>query len=303
MHAAAIDERMDATLISGCFDSSDASWSDETMAAFLDHFDVDEVAASATIANVAHPESTALRIGEHQNRCVRQVEDHVQSLVRQSEHVRDAFFLYQVTPEWQTRPWSTEKKHDIEPADHFINAAGGEYRKRFATEAMGRFGVPLLPPNARSREVAETEKWTAYDVVLDVHESLFAWGTLVLPKDIKPGQRRPVVICQHGRNGVPRDTIDNGKTAYNDFAAKLAERGFITFAPHNLYRGEDRYRWLDRKANTIGCTMFSFIIASHDQILTWLDSLSFVDGDRIAFYGLSYGGETAVRRRFASPPC
>lgn len=41
--------------------------------------------------------------------------------------------------------------------------------------------------------------------------------------------------------------------------------------------------------------MFSFIIAQHDQILTWLDSLSFVDGDRIAFYGLSYGGETAVR--------
>jgi hypothetical protein len=31
------------------------------------------------------------------------------------------------------------------------------------------------------------------------------------------------------------------------FAGVLAERGFITFAPHNLYRGEDRYRWLDRR--------------------------------------------------------
>ena len=41
--------------------------------------------------------------------------------------------------------------------------------------------------------------------------------------------------------------------------------------------------------------MFSFIIAQHDQILAWLDSLSFVDGNRVAFYGLSYGGETAVR--------
>ena len=117
----------------------------------------------------------------------------------------------------------------------------------------------------------------------------------MLPKDLKPGERRPVVVCQHGRNGVPRDTLDAGNTAYNNFAAALAERGFITFAPHNLYRGEDRYRWLGRKANTVKATLFSFIIAQHDQILRWLATLPNVDGDRIAFYGLSYGGETAVR--------
>jgi hypothetical protein len=152
-----------------------------------------------------------------------------------------------------------------------------------------------VPFNARTRKVTETDQWTAYDVVLDVFEGLFAWGVLVVPKDIKEGERRPVVVCQHGRQGLPRDTIDAHKSAYNDFAARLAERGFITFAPHNLYRGEDRYRWLDRKANAIGCTLFSFIISQHDQTLRWLDTLPLVDGNRIAFYGLSYGGETAVR--------
>ena len=160
---------------------------------------------------------------------------------------------------------------------------------------MGRFDEPMLPFNARTRKVAETGKWTAYDVVLDVFQDLFAWGVLVLPKDLKPGERRPVVVCQHGRNGLPRDTLDAGNTAYNNFAGALAERGFITFAPHNLYRGEDRYRWLSRKANTVKATLFSFIIAQHDQILRWLATLPNVDGDRIAFYGLSYGGETAVR--------
>ena len=160
---------------------------------------------------------------------------------------------------------------------------------------MGRFDEELLPFNARSRMFKETDNWIAYDIVLDVYDDLIAWGVLVLPKDMKPGEKRPVIVCQHGRNGVPRDTLDNNRTAYNDFAAKLADRGFITFAPHNLYRGEDRYRWLDRKANTIGCTLFSFIVAQHDQTLRWLDAQPFVDGDRIAFYGLSYGGETAVR--------
>ena len=83
---------------------------------------------------------------------------------------------------------------------------------------------------------------------------------------------------------------------YHDFAARLAERGFITFSPHNLYRGEDRYRWLDRKANSVKASMFSFIVAQHEQILNWLGTLPFVDADRIAFYGLSYGGETARAR-------
>jgi dienelactone hydrolase len=229
-----------------------------------------------------------------QQRTVQQLEDHVQGLVRQSEHVRDRFMLYELMPELNDSRWSTEKRHPVHDSKKFIDGAR-EFRRRFHEEAIGRFDEPMLPPNARTRKVAETDAWTAYDVVLDVHEDLFAWGVLVLPNDLKPGEKRPVVVCQHGRNGVPRDAIDAQSTAYNDFAARLAERGFITFAPHNLYRGEDRYRVLDRKANSIGCSLFSFIVAQHDQILRWLDSQPFVDGERIAFYGLSYGGETAVR--------
>ncbi len=227
-------------------------------------------------------------------RAVQQLENHVQQLVRQSEHVRDQFFLFDVMPGLADRKWITEKRRPIHDATKFIEGAK-PFREKFRVEGMGTFDEPLLPPNARTRKILETDKWTAYDVVLDVFPELFAWGTLVIPKDIKPGERRPVVVCQHGRNGLPRDTIDGNKTAYNDFAARLAERGFVTFAPHNLYRGEDRYRWLDRKANTIKATLFSFIIAQHDQILRWLATQPFVDGDRIAFYGLSYGGETAVR--------
>ncbi|MHC4177097.1 MAG: dienelactone hydrolase family protein [Planctomycetota bacterium] len=227
-------------------------------------------------------------------RAVRQLEIHVQSLVRESEHVRDRFFLHEVMPELAERRWSTKRRHPTHSVEKFVKGAK-PFRERFHTEGMGRFDEPLLAPNPRTRRILDTEEWTAYDVVLDVFDELFAWGVLVVPRDIQPGERRPVVVCQHGRNGVPRSTIDTNSTAYNDFAARLAERGFVTFAPHNLYRGEDRYRWLDRKANTVKATLFSFIIAQHDQILRWLDTLPFVDGGRIAFYGLSYGGETAVR--------
>ncbi len=236
----------------------------------------------------------AFDLAARKQRTAQQIEAHVQQLVRKSEHVRDQFMLYELMPELMDSRWSTEKRHPTHDSKKFIEGAR-KFRKRLQEEAIGRFDESLLPFNARSRLIRTTDKWKAYDVVLDVFDDLIAWGVLVLPNDLKPGEKRPVVVCQHGRQGVPRDTLDNHKTAYNDFAAKLAERGFITFAPHNLYRGEDRYRWLDRKANTIGCSLFSFIVAQHDQILRWLDSQPFLDGERIAFYGLSYGGETAVR--------
>lgn len=229
-----------------------------------------------------------------QQRLVQEMENQVQRLLLQSDKVREKFFLYSVMPELADRQWSTARRHPTHSPDKFI-AGAKAYRRQFWEEAMGRFDEGMVPANARTRKVTESGKWAAYDVVLDVFPDLFAWGLLVLPKDLKPGERRPVVVCQHGRNGLPRDTLDANNTAYNNFAAALAERGFITFAPHNLYRGEDRYRWLTRKANTVKATLFSFIIAQHDQILRWLETLPNVDGDRMAFYGLSYGGETAVR--------
>ncbi len=252
-----------------------------------------EEAAPTPVSLIADRRQSFDPVARH-TRLFRQLENHVQSLVRNSDTVREEFFLYQAEPKLRPGRWSTNKEHPTLDATQFVEASK-DLRRRFHEEAMGKFDEPLLPPNARSRKIIETKTWTAYDVILDVYPELFAWGVLVLPKDIKPGERRPVVVCQHGRGGLPRDTIDGHKTAYDDFAARLAERGFITFAPHNLYRGEDRYRWLDRKANSVGCTLFSFITASHRQILNWLKTQPNVDPDRIAFYGLSYGGETAVR--------
>lgn len=102
-------------------------------------------------------------------------------------------------------------------------------------------------------------------------------------------------MCQHGRRGLPQHVVEGNDPYYRNFAARLADQGFVVFAPHNLYRGEDRYRWLSRKANGVKASLFSFIISQHDQILRWLEALPFVDGKRIGFYGLSYGGEIAVR--------
>ncbi len=232
--------------------------------------------------------------GARQKRQLKQLETHVQSLVRQAERVRQKRFLETVMPQAADHTWTMRLDHGTLPVAPFVEASK-KYRREFRDEILGQFDDPLLPPNARTRQIYDREKWTGYEVVLDVWPDVIAWGVLLVPKDIAPGERRPVVVCQHGRRGVPRDVIEGDSPYYHDFAARLADQGFITFAPHNLYRGEDRYRWLDRKANSVKASMFSFILAQHQQILHWLGTLPFVDASRIGFYGLSYGGETAVR--------
>lgn len=232
--------------------------------------------------------------GERQKRQVKELENHVQRLMHDSDYKRNRFFLYKVMPEFGKKVWSTKSYHPYFSPDRFIEE-GKNYRKYYGEEILGKFDYPKLPFNPLTRKVYDETRWTGYEVVLDVYPDLPAYGILLIPKDIKPGERRPVVVCQHGRNGLPKDLIEGNSTAYNNTGAKLADEGFIVFSPFNLYRGEDLYRWLDRKANTIKKTLFSFIIAQHDQTLQWLGTLPFVDSKRIAFYGLSYGGETAMR--------
>ncbi|MFO1094759.1 MAG: hypothetical protein U0992_15850 [Planctomycetaceae bacterium] len=129
---------------------------------------------------------------------------------------------------------------------------------------------------------------------------MIAGGILLIPKDLKPGEQRPVVVCQHGLEGTPMSTITTDANTqdwkyYKGFATELCKRGFITYAPQNPYRGTDAFRHIQRKSNPMGRSLFSYIIPQHKRTLEFLASLPYVDPERIAFYGLSYGGKTAVR--------
>jgi dienelactone hydrolase len=172
------------------------------------------------------------------------------------------------------------------------------FRHQFQQKVIGHFEHRLLPANPRSRKYQEGPTTISYEVVLDVFPNVFAYGILTLPKDLdlNSNEKRPVVVCQHGLEGRPQDTISEaGFNYYSAFATRLAERGFITFAPQNLYIFHDRFRTLQFKANSIGRTLYSVMVPQHKQITAWLAGLPYVDPGHIAFYGLSYGGKSAMR--------
>ncbi|HET6422500.1 MAG TPA: hypothetical protein VFG20_02380, partial [Planctomycetaceae bacterium] len=178
-------------------------------------------------------------------------------------------------------------------------ASAGKYRDLVWDELIGRLPQKPVTPSPRTRKILETPDYHGYEVVLDVFPDVIAAGILLLPADLKAGEKRTVVVCQHGLEGVPMDTISGPGSAgypyYKGFAAELAKRGFITYAPQNPYRGKDRFRTLQRKSNPLGRSLFSYILPQHQVTLDWLKTLPNVDPQRLAFYGLSYGGKTAVR--------
>jgi dienelactone hydrolase len=276
-------------LITGTEGMSTGPGSDRALAAFLNALGV----AGETVNQPAKaPEDLrrAFDSAERQHRQLKEMETYTQGLLRRSEYTRAAYF------------WNRLKASSPEE----WQAACTGFKSNLWEDVIGRLPSPTLPVSVHSRVWSPSpapgaeNKWTGYEVTLDVYPDVFAWGILLVPKDLKPGERRPVVVCQHGLEGVPADVVTTNTNspafrAYKGFATGLADRGFVVFAPHNPYRGGDQFRHLQREANPLGLSLFSIIIEQHARILDWLSKQPFVDPTRIAFYGLSYGGKTAMR--------
>ena len=219
-----------------------------------------------------------------QKRLVHELESFTQRLLVSTETERNEQF-------WKKLPLKSVAEFE---------AHTEKERDRFWNEVIGRLPDPNKPMNAKSRFVRETDKVRIYEVTLDVWDDVFAWGWLCLPKDLKEGEKRPIVVCQHGLEGIPEDTITTDASqrafgAYQAFTLRLAEQGLVTFAPHNPYRGMHAFRTLQRKLNPLGLTLYSVINGQHQRILEWLKAQSFTQPEKIAFYGLSYGGKSAMR--------
>jgi dienelactone hydrolase len=212
-------------------------------------------------------------------RLVEQLAEYTQALIRTSELRRSAY--------WEQADTSSPERwtKTTEP-----------FRRAFHEELIGAFPKASEPLRARSVRLFDEPKWTGYAVELPVWSEVVASGILLLPKDLKPGERRPVVVCQHGLEGRPEDVVDPRiKSVYHAFGAQLADRGYIVYAPQNPYIGKEEFRLLQRKLNPLKRSLFSVIVRQHERTLEWLSTLPQVDPERIAFYGLSYGGKTAMR--------
>ena len=237
---------------------------------------------AAPPAGAAQPARAVARVDARarMERQFRELCDFTQRLVPGSAKERDAF-------------WAELDMSSVQAYARSIE----RYRAYFWDEVIGRCPVPDTPLAPQSRLAESRHAYDLYEVVLHIWPQVPNLGFLLVPKGIAEGEKRPAVVCQHGLGGYPHATLDEGNKAYHGFARRLAERGYVVYAPQNPYIGPkgDAFRVLQFKANALGWSLFSLIAVQHKRILQWLGSLPFVDGARIGFYGLSYGGKTAMR--------
>lgn len=210
-----------------------------------------------------------IRIGfnatQRMGRMVEQMVGHTQLLLRDCEYTRKEFVATYT---------------DQEQLRHYFNQ-----------EIIGWLDDDFLPINARTKIFDDERKYTCYQVLMDVLPDVRLWGILCVPKGIRPGEKRPVIVLQHGRGGNPTTALSGG--SYHEVGRVLASRGFVVFTPFGNWTGETRFRWIDRVANATKAGIWSTVAREHQQLLRWLSTLPFVDPSRIAIYGKSIGGQAA----------
>ena len=261
---------------------SDQTMNQESLGAFLERLaGVTAVSAPAPSYLKTVPsgptDASRRQAGE-----VEEIDQHNQWAVIDSRRVRSDFFA-----DLNTRSDIRAYRKSVEP-----------YRRIFSEQIIGHFDQKRLPLNPRTRKFQEGEGVVSYRVLLDTFPGMPLYGILTMPQNmpLDGSKKLPVIVCQHGLEGRPEDVIGEAKyRAYKAFATRLAQRDYITFAPQNLYILFDRFRSLQFKANSLGKTLFSFLVPQHEQLTSWLAEQPWVESDKIAFYGLSYGGKSAMR--------
>jgi dienelactone hydrolase len=160
---------------------------------------------------------------------------------------------------------------------------------------LGVVEPPPVPLRVRSRLLYDEPAFRGYRVAFPLSEQITCSGILCVPKGLSAREQRPAVICQHGAGGTADIAVGVGEPSlYHQFGKELAERGYVVFAPQNATFDAVLLASAADKGYLVGRTPFGVMVSKQRRGVDFLQSLSFVDPERIGFYGLSYGGYTAL---------
>ena len=177
-------------------------------------------------------------------------------------------------------------------------------RKR--VETRGRLDAFLgKPPTSKPRQVRNISETNRDDHIVrkleyETEPGEFVPSILLIPKNIKA--RTPVVICPH-------QTTQAGKNEPAGFAGDprlqtalhLVRRGFVTFTYDALCFGERHDPTSGHYGDAIPFyrkhprwSLLGKMIWDVGRAIDYLETLDFVDADRIASIGHSHGGYTTL---------
>lgn len=211
------------------------------------------------------------------------------------------------------------RKHT--PKYHFRGSTKADFQKWQAAarpevaKCLLRFPDPV-PLNPELVVEWESDGLRRQRWLIDVQEHLSASLLVNIPGQLKPGRKRPAILCWHGHGAFGKEPVMGNKSSpdmaqsmrvFNyGYGEKMAQAGYVTFAIDWIGAGE---RHPEKKPNqsTVGAgrdwcnllylnaTMFGMTSISinvrHGMAATdFVCSLPFVDARRLGVMGLSGGG-------------
>ncbi|MBM4047528.1 MAG: hypothetical protein FJ279_20670 [Planctomycetes bacterium] len=189
------------------------------------------------------------------------------------------------------------------------------WRKRLKAKLLELAGPkpPRVPLKPEIVEETDCGKYVRKLVVYDTMPAASVTAYLLVPKDLKPDERRRAMLCLHGHGPKGKKNVcgvaetDADKTtiagANYDYARQFAERGYVCLAPdargwgdrdEGFYRpgfpGRDACNVHFIKAQLWGLNQGGLNLYDDMAAVDYLQSLPFVDPQRIGVMGLSFGG-------------
>lgn len=178
-------------------------------------------------------------------------------------------------------------RRSIEPyRQELINLLGGP------PDAIRDTALNSYQLGLRRTLIADTSAYKSYRIWFTSRNGLRVYGILLVPNLLN---KKPAVICIHGMGSSPEQVaglIEKPDYA-RSFGRRLAERGYVVFAPMMTNTVKLRSRF-DRKAILLGTRLQWIEQQKIFSSIDFLETLPEVDSNRIGAYGISWGARTAM---------